>query len=290
MRLLLLFISAASAVFGGEFDDLLQDRRAIEEVYHHHRLNTQRTFEEAMPMETVKMLVQRDLHKEAVLKRAYGVTITQPMMRAEMQRIDQTTRAPEILAEVKAALGNDAERFARVYVKPIIVERELHRRFQFDDAVHTPKRREAEQAREQLKAGNEVEGMHEVTWQMTPRPQDDPPAQAAPPSVPKEVKGKSRSYSIEGTVNRAQVLGGGAGVEGESEKRFYFEDLNPKLQKVIQAQLRQADDVSAVIEVPHGFTVYQAMERTAEQLTVRVLSIPKIAYDQWLKNQATVKR
>src|SRR5216684_4210992 len=44
---------------------------------------------------------------------------------AEAERINATTRAPEVLAELKAALGNDPARFARTVARPIVVERTL---------------------------------------------------------------------------------------------------------------------------------------------------------------------
>ena len=74
--------------------------------------------------------------KEEVLKRVYGVQITPAQVAAEAQRINATTRAPDVLAELKTALGNDPERFARTVVKPILVERELRQRFDNDDHLH----------------------------------------------------------------------------------------------------------------------------------------------------------
>jgi len=66
-----------------------------------------------------------------------------------------------VLAEIKAALDNDPRKFADACAKPILVERLLREKFDNDDALHAPQRREMEQMREQLLAvlssrGNEA--------------------------------------------------------------------------------------------------------------------------------------
>ena len=131
---------------------LCADRAAIERVYYSHRTGTKPPFEETLPAEALRRLVETDLAKEAALKNVYGVEVTPAMLAAEVQRINTTTRAPEILAELKAALGHDTNRFARTVAKPIVVERLLRNRFENDDQLHAPQRREAEKVREQLLA------------------------------------------------------------------------------------------------------------------------------------------
>src|ERR1700690_3414245 len=103
-----------------------------------------------MPRVLIERLVQEDQRKEAALKKFYGIEVTPAMLDAEVQRINATTRAPEVLAELKAALGNDTNRFARTVARPIVVERRLREKFDNDDALHAPQRREAERVREQI--------------------------------------------------------------------------------------------------------------------------------------------
>ena len=64
--------------------------------------------------------------------------------------------------------------------------------------------------------------------------------------------------------------------------KSYFEDLPEELQNVLRVQLRQAGDVSAVIELPGGFLLYLAKEKAAATLSAGTLSIPKRSYEQWL--------
>lgn len=49
--------------------------------------------------------------------------------------------------------------------------------------------------------------------------------------------------------------------------------------------LRDARDVSAVIETPGGFLLYVAKEKTDTALSVACLSLAKRSYEQWLSAQ-----
>ena len=268
-----------------DFGKLCADRSAIERVYHGHRLGTKQTFEEAMPDALLEQITRQDQHKEAVLKKVYGVEITPAMVAAEVERINTTTRAPEVLVEIKHALGDDASRFAAAMARPIVVERELRRRFDNNDKLHAVQRREAEQVRETLLAKKPVKDMRDVTWQLTPRPADEKPV---PPSTlspqPATSSAKSSTYTNEATAQLSQALTAPDNAVPGKEK-LYFEDLDPELQNVLQTQLQKPGDVSAVIETPGGFLLFQAKARTAETLAATSLAIPKRSYDEWLAQQ-----
>ena len=61
-----------------------------------------------------------------------------------------------------------------------------------------------------------------------------------------------------------------------------FGDLPASLRSVLRAQLRQAGDVSAVIELPTAYLLYVAREKTEAQLTAACLALPKRDYETWL--------
>ncbi len=270
-----------------DFDALVRDRMAIERVYYDHRLGTRPPFEQVMPRALAERLVRQDLQKEAALRKVYRVELSPAQINAEVQRINSTTRAPDVLAELKAALGNDADRFARTVAKPILVERLLRDRFDNDDALHAPQRRECERVRASLLSArtngagpaqllvrlkqSHPNDVTEASWQLGERP-----AGANAPAVD-EIELKKRFGP------NAQLLSSPRGAG--AEQKFYFDDLPPELQKVLRAQLRQPGDVSAVIEVPGGFLLYLAEERTAERLRVAVLTLPKQNYEQWVSQQ-----
>ena len=303
--------------------DLVADRAAIERVYYQHRLGDKPPFEQVLPREALERLVRDDLRKEAALKKAYGVAVTPAMLAAELQRINLTTRAPDILAELKAALGNDTNRFARTVAKAIVVEHLLREKFDNDDTLHAPQRREVEQVRAELLAEKPVESVaaSRQSAAITPSANGDSSARKsaalsrdAATSKPLAERRlvllkQTRSNAVTETTwqlgARPEVKPGAENADqmeirkrfgpnaqilssphsGDKERKFYFEDLPGELQRVLHAQLRQPGDVSAVIEMPGGFLLYVCQEKTGETLSVATLSLPKRSYEQWLAEQ-----
>ncbi len=265
-------LALAAAGRSDEFGARCADRETIERIYYSHRLGQKPPFEQTLPPATLESLVRLDLRKETVLKKNYGVEITPVMLDAEVQRINTTTRAPEVLAEIKAALDNDSERFANVFAKPILVERLLRDKFDNDNALHAPQRRLVEQTRNELLAAktngadagkllallkrSHSNAVAETTWQLAARPAE----------------------------TNAQVISSPQAGDVKGPK-FYFEDLPAELQNVLRVQLRHPGDVSAVIEMPGGFLLCVAKQKTDAVLSAAVLSLPKRSYDEWLNKQ-----
>jgi len=284
MSLLAVWCSVTSAE---EVSPIVRDRAAIERVYYNHRTWTRPPFEDLLPNATLEQLVRQDLKKEAWLKQRYGTTISHELLDAEVQRINSTTRAPEVLAEIKAALGGDPEKFADVFARPILVERLLHERFEADSALHAAARRQCEAARAALLAarsngadaaqllallkGLDSNAVTQTTWQLTARPVE-PRAPAADEAEIRKRFGPD-----------AKIISSPNGAV--PDRKDYFEDLPVALQKVIHAQLRQSGDISAVIETPRGFLLYLARTKTETALAVACLTLPKRSYEAWLAGQ-----
>ncbi len=285
-----MFAAFAHPSHADDFAARCADRAAIERVYHAHRLGTKQPFEQAMPQALLEQVVRQDLRKEAVLRKVYGMEITPAMVAAEVERINTTTRAPEVLAEIKHALADDAARFAATMARPILVERELRQRFDNDDKLHAAQRREAELARADLLAGKLVKDMHEVTWELTPRPADGKSevggqrSEIAGPTTPTQAKAKSSAYTNEATAQVAQSLTPPEKTTPGKEKH-YFEDLDPGLQKVLRVQFQKPGDVSAVVEMSGGFLVFLTKEKSAETLSAASITIPRRSYEEWLARE-----
>jgi hypothetical protein len=308
MRYILPLLIGCAAAQADDPVALVRDRASIEQVYYIHRLGQKPPFQEALPPATLEDLVRLDSKKEAVLRKAYGVTITPALLDAEVQRIDTTTRAPDMLTEIKVALDNDPLKFAQAFAKPFLVERLLRDKFENDEALHLPQRREAESVREQLLQAAIPQGSRrtnvasasppspvssatnalvagllailrtkhdsavtETTWQLGARPPDT----NAPAADELEIKQRFGP--------QAQLLA--SPNHAERDRKQYFEDLPNELARVLRVQLRQPGDVSAVIETPTGFLLYLATEKTDTALSVACLSLPKRGYDQWLEEQ-----
>ena len=274
---------------------LIADRVAIECVYYEHRLGQKQPFEQLLRPGDVEALVRADLKKLAVLKNAYGVEPTPQRVEAEVRRIEIETRAPEMLAEIKSALGNDPARFARSVARPIVVEQELRRRFENDARLHAVQRQQAEAARrkilttrqqkdswpailqtlKEIKAGT----TGEVSWDLGGRPPTEPTAGSqSPVAPPTPTQARGGKYSLDAT---AQWLSA-AEAAAEAKGRPCLDDLRPELRSLLRAQLQKPGDVTAVIETPTDFLLFVAKEKTTDTLSAAALSIPKRSFEQWL--------
>ena len=254
---LLFLLVGCVAAQADDLAALVRDRAAIERVYYNHRLGQKPPFEQATPPALIERLVKDDLRKETALRKVYGVAITPALLAAEVERINTTTRAPEMLAEIKVALGNDPAKFAQTFAKPFLVERLLRDKFDNDEALHAPLRREAETLRGQLleaRAANSntrnpkaerrspqsavvtssllailkacrAGQLTETTWQLGPRPAET----NAPAAEELDIKQRFGP--------NAQLLSSPHGAE--RDRKQYFEDLPGELQRVLRVQLRQ---------------------------------------------------
>jgi len=294
--LLLLSLPAAAA---DDFGSLCEDRTAIEKVYHAHRLGNTQSFEQRFPRPAIERLVRLELKKEATLKQRYGVEISPAQVEGELKRVDATTRAPDVLRELKKALGNDPVRFARAVARPLVVERELRARFDNDDRIHAPQRQEAEDIRLKILAAKKdeagIEGLlellkqsasgslHETTWRLGPR---EPGLNDAVPFAPiprSEAKAQGGIYSVEATAQLSKAHS--APENPPAEPQHYFADLPQELQNVLSIQLQKPGDVSAVIETPKDFVLFLAEEKTPLRLSAAAVAIPKRNYEMWLAEQ-----
>jgi hypothetical protein len=163
----------------------------------------------------------------------------------------------------------------------------LREKFDNDDALHAPQRRQVEQTRNELlvakKNGADVEkllallkrshsnAVTETTWQLGAGP-----AETNAPAAD-EIEIKKRFGP------NAQILS--APSAAGKDQKFYFEDLSAELQNVLRLQLHRPGDISAVIETPGGFLLYMAKEKTDARLNAAGLSLPKRRYEQWLQEQ-----
>jgi len=284
---LVAWLTLGSLARADDLSTLCADRTAVERVYYNHRLGTKPPFEQTMPPSLVEKLVREDLHKETVLKQKYGVEITALMLAAEVQRINTTTRAPDVLAELKAALGNDTNRFARTVVEPIVVERILRDKFENDDALHAAERQQAEKIRAELLAAKQnhatpdqlrvlfkqlgSDQVSESNWRL-----GKPPGEL--PGDHRELTNAQKPFDP-----NTQVVSPPRDPNGKPI--FYFDELPPELLQVLSVQLSRCGDLSAVIETPGIFLLYLCTEKTAVNLKVAILSIPKRNYEQWLAEQ-----
>lgn len=273
----------------------VEDRAAVERVYHRHRSGETRTFEEMAPLADIERLVAREAKKQRTLLELYGVTVTEAMVSEEVIRIDHSTRAPHVLAEIRAALDHDEKRFADAVARPIVVDRLLAEHFAKDSTVHGPIVEKIQARRQALLALSAEERVSRPATQVTFDLTDSESAETKPrplvSSTPPPVKGTSASpnYSVEATMQVAQVLSpGGDEPAAKDAPRQPISRLDPEIQAVLKQTLQQPGDVTPVIETATHILFYVAIRRDENTLETQVLAEAKLSLDAWLDQPITL--
>lgn len=252
------FATALSSL-AASVGELVDDRLAVERVYYAKQVGAKAPFEQAVSRSVIERRVQQELLKERVLKNVYRLEITPKLVAEEVARIERSTMAGDMLAQIKLSLASNPERFARSVAKPLVVDRVLRARFEADEAQQAGKRQAAEALRTQLLAAKPEEraallkqrnDVREVTWQLGARP---------------------KTADAKGGLSRDLAM-----------PKAYFSDLHADMQKVLAAQLQKPGDVSAVFGSDQSFALYVATSRTAEALTVQAVELPRLSFDDWL--------
>lgn len=245
--------------FAASLEDLVKDRLAIEKVYFSKQVGNRGNFDEVVSRVDIEKRVEAEARKEQLLQGVYGVAVTQELIEGEMRRIESTSLDKPMLRQLQAALRGERDRFARTVVKPLLVDRALRARFQADEAPQKREREKAEQLRAELLAQDAASRLVQ-----------------ARSKEGLELKWYFDQKALEQVANAAAA---------STQMTGAFKNLPEEMQKVVEAQLRQAGDVSAVFASEASFTIYVAISRTAEALTVRALEFPKVSFEQWLAAQ-----
>ena len=111
------------------FEDRVAYQRAIEEVYWRHRIwpkerpDRKPSLEAVMSQATIEQKVQDYLRNSELLEQEWQKPITPEQLQAEMDRMAQHSKQPEVLRELFAALGNDPFVIAECLARPVLSER-----------------------------------------------------------------------------------------------------------------------------------------------------------------------
>ena len=104
-------------------------RAAIEEVYQSHRIwpagneGSKPALRDVLPDSALRAAVEDDLLKGKALERIWGRSIGAEDLNAEIERMAASTRAPGVLQELFAALGNDPVLVAECLARPLLTDR-----------------------------------------------------------------------------------------------------------------------------------------------------------------------
>jgi len=156
--------------------DRVAYQRAIEEVYWRHRIwpkerpDPKPSLDEVMPSVQLEKKVEDYLRNSEALEDYWKEPLSAEQLQAEMERMAQHTKQPEVLRELFAALGNDPFVIAECLARPALSERlamSLHGT-QIKAGVLRPKVMAAATANYALPAiSGEVIGCTDDTWTAT---------------------------------------------------------------------------------------------------------------------------
>src|SRR6266436_1915286 len=113
------------------FADRVAYQRAIEEVYWRHRIwpkerpDPKPSLDEIIPPTQLEKKVMDSLRNSQALENYWQRPLTAEQLQAEMERMAQHTRQPEVLRELFKALGNDPFVIAECLARPALAERTL---------------------------------------------------------------------------------------------------------------------------------------------------------------------
>jgi hypothetical protein len=111
------------------FEDRVAYQRAIEEVYWRHRIwpkerpDPKPSLDAVMSQATIEHKVQNYLRHSELLEQEWQKPIKPEQLQAEMDRMAQYSKQPEMLRELFAALGNDPFVIAECLARPVLSER-----------------------------------------------------------------------------------------------------------------------------------------------------------------------
>src|SRR5213593_2812187 len=132
------------------FAERVAYQRAIEEVYWRHRIwpkerpDRKPSLDAVMSQAQLEKKVEDYLRKSQALEDYWQRPITAEQLQAEMDRMAQHTKQPDVLSELFAALGNDPSVIAECLARPALAERLLTSWYAYDERIHGELKQRAE--------------------------------------------------------------------------------------------------------------------------------------------------
>src|SRR5437016_7032764 len=132
------------------FAERVAYQRAIEDVYWRHRIWPKERRDDKPSVDAVMSQAQLEkkvadyLRKSQALEDYWQRPITAEQLQAEMDRMAQHTKQPEVLRELFEALGNDPFVIAECLARSALAERLLTNWYAFDQRIHGQLKQHAE--------------------------------------------------------------------------------------------------------------------------------------------------
>lgn len=240
----------------------IEGERAVERARYEFVIGATQPFDEAYPRSVFERKVAREIAEERVLLKTFGLAVTPAILAAEFDRIEKTTKAPDQWEAIKAALGNDRRRIEEVFCRPLVVERMLRAKFDFDQTIHAGPHQRAREARAAFLAGKK------------------------PTDVTTEVLARTTSGpDTAEMLDRAQKESALPRVLSPSEQATKEEPtaIHPEMAAVLEKGFRKPGDVSTILEERDRFSVFRLIETKPDSWKVDAVTFPKVEFDAWFE-------
>src|SRR4030095_1936993 len=148
------------------FAERVAYQQAIEEVYWRHRIwpkerpDPKPSLDAVMSQAQLEKKVTDYLHNSQALEDYWQQPIGAEQLQAELDRMAQHTKQPEVLRELFEALGNDPFLIAECLARPALAERLLRSWYANDQRIHGALRQRAEV---ELQAHQTVDQMKQLS-------------------------------------------------------------------------------------------------------------------------------
>jgi len=274
------------------FAERVAYQRAIEEVYWRHRIwprsggerpDPKPPLDAVMSQAQLEKKVADYLRKSQALEGYWQRPITADQLQAELDRMAQNTKQPEVLKELFDALGNDPFVIAECLVRPALAQRLLTSWYAYDQRIHGELKQRAEadlQAHPTLEQMKQTSGKYseiELVKSDTPRDADDG-------SAPHSVKLNSREWDE--TVQKFALTFGDAkheravagGVSSAQTTRLVPQELLAQIKTGVVSPLREE-------ETRYYATV--VLSRTADRIKLATVAWHKDPLESWLAKKKT---
>src|SRR5437899_6275260 len=124
------------------FAERVAYQRAIEDVYWRHRIwprqrpDPKPSLDAVMSQAQLEKKVTDYLHKSQALEDYWQRPLAADQLQAEMDRMAQHTKQPDVLSELFEALGNDSFVIAECLARPALADRLLTSWYAYDQRIH----------------------------------------------------------------------------------------------------------------------------------------------------------
>ena len=273
------------------FADRVAYQRAIEDVYWRHRIwpkentNPKPPLDQVMSQAEVESKVVDYLRNSQLLEQYWQKPITPDQLQAEMDRMAQHTKQPEVLREIFAALGNDPLVIAECLARATLSQRLITDLYAHDERFHGELKRRAESdlathgSVSEMKQGSAT--YSEIEWVKT---NDVDPSTASRTSL-------ARSGHIVGQAHRLpNEAAGGAPVlqqqDAPSAVRLNETEWNDRLQKLAQTldaspERIPINKLSRLHETDSDYYSTAVITKEKNRLKLATISWQKQPFDSW---------